>query len=134
MSRAGLETLEDQGVDWTCGYTGHIPRLRDTFAKRNVVAAQLLKGSDAGPGSPGSPDSRPGSPERPMTQGSSRSGIFTGEVPRVEDVCGGQRRLVASPFLQYPGNGFCGTLLPARRVDRVSRYALMMFVHRLLPG
>ena len=122
MSEADFE----RGVEWTSGYTGHVPRLRDTFAKRNVVAAQLLKGSDGALGSPESRPTSPDSPQRPMTQGSSRSGIFTGEVPRVEDVCGGQRRLVASPFLQYPGNGFCGTVLPTRRIDRVSRYVCVL--------
>ncbi len=118
VAKEDLDRLE-RDVQWTCGYTGHIPRLRDTFAVRNVVAAKFVK-ADA-QDDPflvasgqnlqlGSPISR--TPSRVGTPGGG---------PRVEGVCGGQRRLVTPPMTKYPGNGFCGTVLPARRIDRASQ-------------
>jgi len=105
--------------DWTCGYTGHVPRLRDTFAVRNVFAASFLKADEAMTESAGTSASRP---RTTASTPSSRSGMSSvGGGPRVEGVVGGQRRLLTSPTLKYPGNGFCGTLLPARRTDRVSQ-------------
>ena len=117
-----------QGTQWTCGYTGHVPFLRSTFATRTVVAAKKLKPdlgqiiaeNDSRPQSPESPVRHQSPQSRPGTQHSTRS-VLSSTGPRVESVCGGQRRLVASATLKYPGNGFCGTLLPSRRTDRVSR-------------
>ena len=124
MSKTDLDRLE-RGTEWTSGYTGHVPRLRDTFAMRNVVAAQFLKPDasvleDLLPNMHESLPMTTGSSSRLTTAGSSRSGVGVAG-PRVEGVCGGQRRLVVSPTQKYPGNGFCGTVLPSRRTDRISR-------------
>jgi hypothetical protein len=117
---------QERGNRWTSGYTGHVPRLRDTFAVRNVVAAKTIRPLEEEPwdlegsmemDSLGRPST---SPQRPMTHSSSRPGTASG-MARVEAVCGGQRRLVTSPALLYPGNGFCGTVLPKKRVDRMTR-------------
>ena len=113
----------EQSNRWTCGYTGHVPRLRDTFAVRNVVAAKTIRPKEEDPWSfDGGAEllSRPSTSPQRLPTASSRPGTSSG-FARVEGVCGGQRRLVASPFLNYPGNGFCGTVLPKKRTDRMTR-------------
>jgi hypothetical protein len=113
----------EQSNRWTCGYTGHVPRLRDTFAVGNVVAAKTIRPKEEDPWSfDGGAEllSRPSTSPQRLPTASSRPGTSSG-FARVEGVCGGQRRLVASPFLNYPGNGFCGTVLPKKRTDRMTR-------------
>lgn len=113
----------EQSNRWTCGYTGHVPRLRDTFAVRNVVAAKTIRPKEEDPWSfDGGAEllSRPSTSPQRLPTASSRPGTSSG-FARVEAVCGGQRRLVASPSLNYPGNGFCGTVLPKKRTDRMTR-------------
>ena len=39
----------EQSNRWTCGYTGHVPRLRDTFAVGNVVAAKTIRPKEEDP-------------------------------------------------------------------------------------
>ena len=119
-------------AQFCAGYTGHVPRLRATFGTRIIVAAKNLKpdaedlatpvfSGVASPARSVSPPSRPMTQASRMSQMSTRSlRLSTADGPRVEAVCGGQRRLVQNPQLKYRGTGFCGTLMPDRRTDRFS--------------
>mmetsp|Transcript_49591 Transcript_49591/g.116934 ORF Transcript_49591/g.116934 Transcript_49591/m.116934 type:complete len:482 (+) Transcript_49591:214-1659(+) len=77
----------ERTLEWTVGYTGHVPRLRETFAVRNKVASDSVCSSD---------------------MSSSRNPF------QVIDERGGQRRLLSSPLTRPPGTGFVGTSYSAK--------------------
>jgi len=77
----------ERSLEWTVGYTGHVPRLRETFAVRNKVASDSLQAVEVSPA----------------------RGPF-----QVIEARGGQRRLLTSTHSRPPGTGFVGTSFPPK--------------------
>ncbi|KAJ1472975.1 hypothetical protein T484DRAFT_1838044 [Baffinella frigidus] len=94
MDRMMLEStrmLEPRGnSDFVVGYTGHVPRVRETFAVNNKVASNAIYEKSSGIGS----------------------------MTRVADVQGGRRLLVTTPTTQLPGTGTFATTTSIGRVRK----------------